>query len=372
MQSLPRDNISSLRSIIVFAPARKLALRSIGTRSERLLRSEVVCRARLPTLSQRPHPRAARLAPSLVIGRSRRRSDAAFARATEAYSGREDFEPSDPLSNIEVAARALRRQATLFPVEFQFATLNFQRCGPRAPENERIEHAMIPAKTGTGPPTSRENAPHAIPGPPVSRQDHHPATPRLLLEPDFANSSRLHSAPFQRQPVNRTTGRRFHSAAFRRPDLPKTGRPGTVRAKAFAKSLQPASRASGPFRNVRPRVAPNVSLASATRAKPPAAASPARHQATARVSPGRQTPEHRGPAPRPRIATEWECFASACHRECFPQPSHNTCLLHLPPHCQGTRQATLSAGPRRQALRPRRGFEDSARREPRCPGGPAK
>ena len=29
--------------------------------------------------------------------------------------------------------------------------------------------------------------------------------------PDFANSSRFHSAPFQRQPVNRSTGPRFHA-----------------------------------------------------------------------------------------------------------------------------------------------------------------
>ncbi len=29
--------------------------------------------------------------------------------------------------------------------------------------------------------------------------------------PDFANSSRFHSAPFQRQPVNNSTGPRFHA-----------------------------------------------------------------------------------------------------------------------------------------------------------------
>ena len=45
----------------------------------------------------------------------------------------------------------------------------------------------------------------------MSRRKQLSTTHRLVLGPDFANSSRFHSAPFQRQPVNRSTGPRFHS-----------------------------------------------------------------------------------------------------------------------------------------------------------------
>jgi len=68
-------------------------------------------------------------------------------------------------------------------------------------------------------------------------------------------------------------------------------------AKAFAKSHQPAGRASGPCRNFRPHSAPEISPTSAASGKPLALRLPASHQATARVSPGRQKSEHRGPAP---------------------------------------------------------------------------
>jgi len=45
----------------------------------------------------------------------------------------------------------------------------------------------------------------------VSRRKPLPTTHRLGKPPDFANSSRFHSAPFQRQPVNRSTGPRFYA-----------------------------------------------------------------------------------------------------------------------------------------------------------------
>jgi len=48
--------------------------------------------------------------------------------------------------------------------------------------------------------------------------------------PDFANSSRFHSAPLQRQPVNRSTGPRFHSAPLHRLKSSKTGCPGAMSA----------------------------------------------------------------------------------------------------------------------------------------------
>jgi len=86
--------------------------------------------------------------------------------------------------------------------------------------------------------------------------------------PDFANSSRFHSAPFQRRPVNRSTGPRFHSTPFHRLKSPKTGCPGAVSAKAFAKAHQPAGRASGPCQNFRPHSAPKISPTSGAPGKP--------------------------------------------------------------------------------------------------------
>ena len=74
--------------------------------------------------------------------------------------------------------------------------------------------------------------------------------------PDFANSSRFRSAPFQRRPVNRSTGPRFHSMPFHRLKSPKTGSRATASASAFAKSPQPAGPASGPCRIFCPHIAP--------------------------------------------------------------------------------------------------------------------
>ena len=67
-------------------------------------------------------------------------------------------------------------------------------------------------------------------GAPMSRQNPLPPTHRLGKGPDFANSSRFHSAPFQRRPVNRSTGPRFHSAPLHRLKSPKTGCPGAASA----------------------------------------------------------------------------------------------------------------------------------------------
>ena len=72
-------------------------------------------------------------------------------------------------------------------------------------------------------------------------------------------------------------------------------------AKAFAKSHQPAGRASGTCRNFRPHIAPTICPTSGAPGKPLALRLPATHQATAPVSPGRQKSEQRGPAPRPRL-----------------------------------------------------------------------
>jgi hypothetical protein len=65
---------------------------------------------------------------------------------------------------------------------------------------------------------------------PMSRRRVVPPTHRLVLGPDFADSSRFHSVPFQRQPVNRSTGSRFHFTPLHRLKSPKTGCPGAMSA----------------------------------------------------------------------------------------------------------------------------------------------
>jgi hypothetical protein len=45
----------------------------------------------------------------------------------------------------------------------------------------------------------------------MSRRKPLPTTHRLVLGPDFTNSGRFRSAPFQRRPVNHSTGPRFHA-----------------------------------------------------------------------------------------------------------------------------------------------------------------
>ena len=112
------------------------------------------------------------------------------------------------------------------------------------------------------------NNPPANPRPPMSRRKQLSPTHRLAFGPDFANSSRFRSVPLQRQPVNHSTGLRFHYTALHRLKPSKTGCPGAMSAKAFAKSPQPAGRASGPCRNFRPHSAPRISLTSAAPGKP--------------------------------------------------------------------------------------------------------
>ena len=147
----------------------------------------------------------------------------------------------------------------------------------------------------------------------MSRRKQLPTTHRLAFGPDFANSSRFHSAPFQRQPVNRSTGPHFHSTPLHRLKSSKTGCPGATRAAAFAKSPHPASRASGPCRNFRPHRAPQIQSDLCRPGNPLASRLPSIHQATAPVSPGRQKSEHRGPAP-----------IEPPHQPALPFPRHST------------------------------------------------
>ena len=73
--------------------------------------------------------------------------------------------------------------------------------------------------------------------PPPPRGGIHPPRPPMSRSdtsagegPDFANSSRFRAAPFQRRPVNLSTGPRLHSAPFHRLKLSKTGCPASVSA----------------------------------------------------------------------------------------------------------------------------------------------
>jgi hypothetical protein len=106
--------------------------------------------------------------------------------------------------------------------------------------------------------------------------------------PDFADSSRFHSAPFQRRPVNRSTGPRFHSAPFHRLKSSKTGRPRRCESESFRKvpsAGKPRIRAFAKLpHSHRPQNQPDLCHPG----KPLALRLPATRQATARVSPSRQ------------------------------------------------------------------------------------
>jgi hypothetical protein len=147
----------------------------------------VVGRARPAYALAAPSTPAARHAPSLVIGRHSRRLAAAIRARRGGVFWSNASSNFDGLSSSTVSARAHGGRNSPFPIEFQFATLNLQRRGPRAPKaNESSTPGFRPGREPR-PATSRENAAVAIPGPPASRQDPLTATPRLFLEPDSAD-----------------------------------------------------------------------------------------------------------------------------------------------------------------------------------------
>jgi hypothetical protein len=129
----------------------------------------------------------------------------------------------------------------------------------------------------------------------MSRRKRLPPTHRPKKGPDFANSSRFHSATPSQIAEDRLPRRR-ERVSFRQ--VPSAGRP---RIRALAK-LPPSQR-------------PQISPTSAAPGKPLALRLPAARQATAPVSPGRHKSEKRGAATRQGPATLIS-FAPAWHKEC--------------------------------------------------------
>ena len=113
-----------------------------------------------------------------------------------------------------------------------------------------------------------------------------------------SDSEIIRESTFQRQPVNRSTGSRFHSTPILRLNSSNRQLP-TPSARKLSPSpvsrqahqgLAETSALTVPPKSVRPLAGPG---------KPLALRLPTTHQATAPVSPGRQKSEQRDPAPRP-------------------------------------------------------------------------
>ena len=241
-----------------FAPLIKLCSRpladSLGAQSKRATAGVVSCRsslaARACLRSRGPAtlPRAA--APSQVIGCLRPALGRCLRARWEVGSGRTSILHSDLGSNSKVLVRAQAGRNS--PGPKVRASLRRKGANPRPktnasstnPSRPRFSEACEPVRPGlvttrpraqARPPQSRRHLPVTVLSPRgiASLCLQMSATQRLVSGPDFANYSRFHSAPFQRQPVNRSTGPRFHSATFHRLKSSKTGNPGTVRARTF-------------------------------------------------------------------------------------------------------------------------------------------
>jgi hypothetical protein len=110
----------------------------------------------------------------------------------------------------------------------------------------------------------------------MSRRKPLPTTHRLAFGPDFANSSRFHSTPFQRRPVNHSTGPRFHSTPLHRLKSPKTGRPRRHERASFRQVPSAGRPRIRSCRNFRPHSAPKISPTSG-RSRQAAGLTPAHH-----------------------------------------------------------------------------------------------
>jgi hypothetical protein len=187
----------------------------------------------------------------------------------------------------------------------------------------------------------------------MSRRKKLPPTHRLRTGPDFANSSRFHSAPFQRRqrpaPPARASIPRLHSAPLHRLKSSKTGRPRRHERVSF-RQVPSAGR---PRIRALPKLPPSR--------RPQHQSVLCRSARAAGLSPARRPP---GDGPRlarpsevgtawpraPVKATAWIGFAPVWHRECktvaFAQHSF---AVGCRPGVREPGAATLSPGPRRPA-----------------------
>jgi hypothetical protein len=191
------------------------------------------------------------------------------------------------------------------------------------------------------------------------------------LGSDFANSSRFHSAPFHRQPVNRSTGPRFHACravAWRRrvrsvapSQIVEDRLPRRHERVSFAKSHQPAGRASGPCRNLRPHSAPKISPTSG-RSGQADGLTPARQPAgdgPLLTRPPRVN--QLGPTPRPKPSTlPW---VPTAHQR---MPSLAARLPNTPHYLSIPSNSTICGHSRHQRLL-RNPLYGSRSKEPPCP-----
>ena len=125
-----------------------------------------------------------------------------------------------------------------------------------------------------------------------------PPTHRQRKGPDFANSSRFHSAPFQPGPVNHSTGPRFHPAPLHRLKSSKTGCPGTMSAKVSPSPISRQAAHQGLAETSALTTPPTLGRPLPLRASrwPYACPPPARRRPSSH--PARQKSAERGPAPR--------------------------------------------------------------------------
>ena len=120
----------------------------------------------------------------------------------------------------------------------------------------------------------------------------------LRRGPDFANSSRFHFAPFQRRPVNHSTGPRIHSAAFHRLNSSKTGEPRRRERESFRQVPSADKSRIRALSKLPPSHRPQIQPDLCRSVRAAGLTPPASPTATALVSPGRQKSRLRGPASR--------------------------------------------------------------------------
>jgi hypothetical protein len=175
-----------------------------------------------------------------------------------------------------------------------------------------------------------------------------PPTHRLTRWPDFANSSRFHYAPFQRRPVNRSTGPRFHSTPLHRLKSSKTGCPGAMRAAVSPSPLSRQAAHQG-LTETSALMSPPISVRPLTfrASRWPYACPPAARRRPASYPAGRS---RHSAAPRPVAGHSIDKLRVRSGTSLAIRSLRTIAVCyHMPPRFRGPRQATPKTGPRRQA-----------------------